>query len=164
VKVYYWLISFSIMFISTSSLCIVSGQFGLYPPLKFNAVNCYQLARLTGILCFLFVFVTLPVLDFIQRGNCSRRQEESFYTIGSLIFLQAATLVMGYTESSFAHGIPSGFFYYYGGPDYSWVFIITGNLTVCIVASLYAISRWKRNRLRETSRFALKKNSGSGTL
>lgn len=89
---------------------MVSGQFGLCPPLKLNAVNCYELARLTGILCFLFVFVNLPVLDFIQRGNYSRRQEESFYTIGSLIVLQAATLVMGYTESSFAGGIPCGFF------------------------------------------------------
>lgn len=155
-----WRISFGIMTFSTGLLCYLTKQPFIFSPVEYTIPAFLQLVFLSGIFCFLFAFITLPVLGFIKGNEGSRRQDEAFFLLGSLVILQLTTIIMGYTESSFTRGIRSDFFYYYRGAGNSWIYIITGNITVGIAASLYARYRYERKQVQHLSQMKPGENDG----
>ena len=133
-----FIIAFCITFILTALLCILSNQ-----PLVFGS-NDYSIYRflpfsiLIATLCFLLVYINLPFLRLLKKIIFKQAREEGYYIIFTFIILQCVTLFTGYTESSLSRHIEADMFYYYKGVTNSLIYILAGNLTSIITASLYA--------------------------
>lgn len=152
-----FVIGFCIMFISTALICILTKQPLIFFPVNYGIGAFLEFALLVGILCFLLVFISLPLLRFLKNLIKANLKDEAFYLIGSITILQIATLLIGYTESAMTRGANADFFYYYKGASNSHIYIFTGNLTSAIVASLYSKVLNKKKQEEKETKLELRK-------
>lgn len=131
-------ISFIIVFISTSVLCIIFEQPLIYAPVKYSVENLLHLALLLGFLVFSLVYISYPILHWLKKRLRFRVNKFSFYLTTTLIILQLVTMTMGYLESYSRRGIDADFLYYYKCVTNSCIYIFTGNLTAIVATILYA--------------------------
>jgi hypothetical protein len=129
-------LAFCLAFLSTASLCVATNQPLIFQPVSYSLSSFRSFSVLIGLLCFLLVFMNLSLLRFIYQLLKPGIREEAFYVIGTCLILQAATIIIGYAESALT-SFESDAFYYYKGVGNSYIYLITGNLTALIIASIY---------------------------
>lgn len=95
-------------------------------------------------------------MNLLRPKNLQSRQYEGFFILCIFILLQLVTLLFGYLESSLSRGVPADWFYYYKGVTNSWIYIITGNCTALIAASLYARYQYNKTKAEKNSKLSLK--------
>lgn len=150
-----FLISFSIMFLLTAVLCILFDQPFFLNPVKYNLSSFIELIVAVGILCFLLAFACLPLLNLLKPTRPRFGRYELFFLFSTLLLLQIVTLVLGYFESSFNKTGFADWFYYYKGVTNSWIYIVTGNITTVIAASMYATYQYKKKKTDDASKLSL---------
>lgn len=145
-----FIISFCIAFVFTAFLCIVSEQ-PLLLGHKDYSINAFiPFGLMIAVLCFLLVYINLPVLKFFKNIILKEVREEGYYIIGTFIILQIVTLITGYAESSLNRHEEASMFFYYKGITNSHIYILTGNITAVIAASLYAKEQSKLKKEANT--------------
>jgi hypothetical protein len=110
---------------------------------------------LIGVLTFLLVFISLPVLNSLKPIKRKLKKNEDFFVIGSFVVLQVVTILTGYIESALTRGTNADALYYYKGVSNSLIYIITGNITNLIAASLYAAAQWKLEKEEDARKLSL---------
>lgn len=143
-------IAFFTAFILTSFLCMITGQPLIFLPVDYGVTEFVKFGLLVGLLSFLLVFINLPVLGRIHQSFRINVREEGYYIIGTMIILQVVTLTTGYLESGLSLLGGADFFYYYRGAGNSHLYIIAGNFTSAIIASLYAKQQVTRKKTTDT--------------
>lgn len=139
-------ISFVIMFLLTAFLCIVSKQPLFLSPIKYSFFSFIELAIVICIFCFLLAYITLPLLNIFKPSKPKSGRFELYFLFTTLPILQAVTLFFGYLESSLGTSTGGDLFFYYRGVTNSWIYIISGNITASIAASLYANYQLKKKK------------------
>ena len=130
--------AFSLAFISTALLCMLSGQPLIFLPVSYNAGAFILFGILIGALTTGLVYICLPLLNLLKTLLNIKTPEKIYYTTGTIIILQLLTLVLGYLESDVtAHSFADPF-YYYKGIGNSHIYLLTGNITAIITARIYA--------------------------
>ena len=130
-------LAFVIMFISTAVLCFLARQPLIFLPVYYSGIEFLKFAVLIGFLCFCLVYLNLSLIKFVKRLTSLTSGELQFYILSTLIILQIVTLLTGYIESSLTT-YTADVFYYYKGVGNSLIYVMTGNLTALLIASLYA--------------------------
>lgn len=130
-------ISFCIAFSLTALLCIIGGYPLIFLPVDYGVMAFIQFGLLIACLSFCLVFINLTFLRFVKNVFKIKLDYIKYYVLGTFIVLQIATILIGYAESGLASHHAS-WFYYYKGVGNSLLYIVTGNLTAFIVASLFA--------------------------
>jgi hypothetical protein len=129
--------SYVLAFASTAVLCILSGQPLIFLPVSYGMTDFLAFGILILILTCCLNFICLPFLEFIRKIFRIGIREDLYFVTGTLIILQIVTLLVGYLESGITRHIIATPFYYYQGVGNSLVYVITGNMTAIMAASLY---------------------------
>lgn len=129
-------LSFAFVYILTALLCIIFGHPLIYSPVDYSFQGFKSLALLLGILVFCLVYINFPVLNKIKARFFKRANNFVFFLIGSLLVLQAVTMLTGYAESFSARGVEADILYFYKCVGNSCIYILTGNITVVIACWL----------------------------
>lgn len=145
------------MFVFTATICVLTKQPLVFSPINYSLVAFLRFALLIVVLCFLLVFICLPFLNSLKPNIKAEGRNESFFLFGTIIILQLVTMITGYAESSFSRGVRSDLFYYYKGVGNSFIYILTGNLTSMMTASLYAKEQTKRKKMETETKLKLEK-------
>lgn len=154
-KVRIFFISFSFMLVSTAIFCLIMKQPLIFYPVDYRLSEFLKLFFLIGLFSFLLVYITLPVLNSLKSTKRKLKRNEGFFIIGSFIILQAVTILTGYIESSLTMGVSANILYYYKGVSNSLIYIITGNTTSLLAASLYAATQWKLEKEKNAMELSL---------
>ncbi len=131
-------ISFVIAFLSTALLCILLGYPLIFSPVSYKITDFFIFGILIGVLCFGLVFMNLSILTYLKKLLKVKTSSKVFYIVGTLLILQVLTLILGYIESDIYSKQNADPFYYYKGVGNSLVYVLTGNMTAIIIATLFA--------------------------
>ena len=130
-----WLTAFLICYPLIVLLCISTGKPFIFSPVDYRFSAFLQLAVFIAVLCWLLVYIALPVLKSGLDRLHKKPRSEAFFVIGAFGILQVVTVILGYTESSLTGSADP--FYYYKGVGNTTVYCIAGNLTTLVIASIY---------------------------
>jgi hypothetical protein len=127
----------------------------IFYPIDYRLAEFLKFFLLIGFFSFLLVYITLPVLNSLKPIKQKLKRYEGFFIIGSFIALQAVTMLTGYIESSLIRGVNADTLYYYKGVSNSLIYIVTGNITSLLAASLYAAAQWKLEKEKNAMELSL---------
>ncbi len=151
-----FLVSFLIMFVCTLLLCISTEKPLIFNPPDYSLQEIAVFALFISFWCFLLVYISLPFINSFRPAKLRSHHYEAFYLLSTFIFLQIVTIVLGYLESAFVWSATADLLYYYRGVSNSRIYIITGNITAVIAASLYARHQYHKTKTEENSKLDLK--------
>lgn len=132
------LLAFVIAFSTTAGLCFANGFPLIYYPINYGIGGIFRFGLLILFLSFGLVYINLSTLKWLKEILKLKLNAIFYYVFLSIIILQIVTLATGFLESLAARGVKADILYYYKCVSNSCLYIITGNLTVIIVAYLFA--------------------------